>query len=86
MFQTPLAVLALVALWASQLADAAEPSAVGYFVTAAVALALPGPGSRDDVLELLPMWALFEGMIWLAVFVERRHGEKSARSSATLGA
>jgi Sec-independent protein secretion pathway component TatC len=23
-------------------------------------------------LELLPMWILFEGSIWLAVFVERR--------------
>jgi Sec-independent protein secretion pathway component TatC len=35
-------------------------------------------------LELLPMWLLFEGSIWLAVFVERRRA-KVAPASATLG-
>ena len=39
---------------------------------AAVALALPGPDPVTTMLELLPMWALFEGSIWLAVFAERR--------------
>jgi Sec-independent protein secretion pathway component TatC len=29
-------------------------------------------------LELLPMWALFEGSIWLAVFVERARPEALA--------
>jgi Sec-independent protein secretion pathway component TatC len=35
-------------------------------------------------LELLPMWALFEGSIWLAVLVERRQA-RAAPASATLG-
>jgi Sec-independent protein secretion pathway component TatC len=44
----------------------------GYFIVAAVALALPGPDPVTTLLELLPMWALFEGSIWLAVLAERR--------------
>jgi Sec-independent protein secretion pathway component TatC len=45
---------------------------MGYLVTAAVALALPGPDPVTTFLELLPMWLLFEGSIWLAVLAERR--------------
>jgi Sec-independent protein secretion pathway component TatC len=29
-------------------------------------------------LELLPMWALFEGSIWLAVLFERRQMRKQS--------
>ena len=39
---------------------------------AVAALALPGPDPVTTLLELLPMWALFEGSIWLAVLAERR--------------
>jgi Sec-independent protein secretion pathway component TatC len=45
---------------------------VGYFVVTVIALALPGPDPMTTFLELLPMWALFEGSIWLAVLFERR--------------
>ena len=44
----------------------------GYFIVAVAALALPGPDPVTTLLELLPMWALFEGSIWLAVLAERR--------------
>ena len=37
-----------------------------------LALALPGPDLVTTFLELLPMWVLFEGSIWLAVLFERR--------------
>jgi len=57
---------------------------MGYLVTAAIALALPGPDPVTTFLELLPMWALFEGSIWLAFFFERRQA-KAAPASATLG-
>ena len=40
-------------------------------------LALPGPDPVTTLLELLPMWALFEGSIWLAVFAERRAAKVS---------
>src|SRR6266550_4313316 len=41
-------------------------------------LGLPGPDPVTTGLELLPMWALFEGSIWLAVFVERARPEALA--------
>ena len=45
---------------------------IGYFIAAVVGLALPGPDPVTTALEVLPMWALFEGSIWLAWFTERR--------------
>ena len=45
---------------------------LGYFIVAVVALAPAGARPVTTALELLPMWALFEGSIWLACFTERR--------------
>jgi sec-independent protein translocase protein TatC len=83
-FQTPLIVLALVYLGILSSRTLRKQRRVGYLVTAAIALALPGPDPVTTFLELLPMWALFEGSIWLAVLFERRQG-RAAPASATLG-
>lgn len=83
-FQTPLVVLGLVYMGVLSSRTLRRHRRLGYFVTAAVALALPGPDPVTTLLELLPMWALFEGSIWLAVLVERRKA-KVAPASATLG-
>ena len=71
-FQLPLVVLGLVALGVLSSRGLRKNRRIGYFVTAVVALALPGPDPVTTFLELLPMWALFEGSIWLAVLFERR--------------
>ena len=71
-FQLPLVVLGLVYLGALSSKTLRTHRRIGYFIVAVVALALPGPDPVTTVLELLPMWALFEGSIWLAVLVERR--------------
>jgi sec-independent protein translocase protein TatC len=71
-FELPLVVLALVGLGVLTSAALRRNRRRGYFVVAAVALALPGPDPVTTLLELLPMWALFEGSIWLAVLAERR--------------
>ncbi len=84
-FQTPLAILGLVAIGVLSSRTLRKQRRLGYFITAAVALALPGPDFVTTMLELLPMWILFEGSIWLAVLFERRR-RKLAPSSATLGA
>src|SRR3954467_6612045 len=39
---------------------------IGYFITAVIALGLPGPDPVTTALELLPVWAPFEGWIWRA--------------------
>ena len=83
-FQTPLIVVGLVYLGVLSSRTLRRHRRMGYLVTAAVALALPGPDPVTTFLELLPMWLLFEGSIWLAVLVERRK-PKVAPASATLG-
>jgi sec-independent protein translocase protein TatC len=83
-FQTPLVILGLVSLGVLSSRTLRKQRRMGYFVTAAIALALPGPDPVTTFLELLPMWLLFEGSIWLAVLFERRQA-KAAPASATLG-
>jgi len=83
-FQTPLVVLGLVAIGVLSSRTLRKHRRFGYLITAAVALALPGPDLLTTFLELLPMWALFEGSIWLAVLFERRQA-RTAPASATLG-
>jgi sec-independent protein translocase protein TatC len=83
-FQTPLVVVGLVDVGVLSSRTLRRHRRMGYFITAAVALALPGPDPVTTFLELLPMWILFEGSIWLAVLVERRKAKVSP-ASATLG-
>jgi sec-independent protein translocase protein TatC len=83
-FQTPLVVLGLVYMGILSSRTLRRQRRVGYLITAAVALALPGPDPVTTLLELLPMWLLFESSIWLAWFFERRWA-KPAPASATLG-
>jgi Sec-independent protein secretion pathway component TatC len=65
-------VLALVNLGVLSSAGLRRNRRKGYFIVAVLALALPGPDPVTTLLELLQMWALFEGSIWLAVYAERR--------------
>jgi sec-independent protein translocase protein TatC len=76
-FETPLVVLAAVNLGILSAAGLRRNRRKGYFIVAAIALALPGPDPVTTLLELLPMWALFEGSIWLAVLAERRAAKLS---------
>jgi sec-independent protein translocase protein TatC len=78
-FQLPLLVLGLVGLGILSSRTLRRHRRIGYFVVTVIALALPGPDPMTTFLELLPMWALFEGSIWLAVLFERRR--PVARSS-----
>src|SRR5215469_2430113 len=83
-FQTPLVVVGLVTLGVLSSRTLRKQRRMGYLITAAIALALPGPDPVTTFLELLPMWILFESSIWLAVLVERRQA-RGAPASATLG-
>lgn len=70
-FELPIVVLGLVSIGVLSSAQLRKNRRLGYFIVAVVALGLPGPDPVTTGLELLPMWALFEGSIWLAYFVER---------------
>jgi len=71
-FELPIVVLGLVSIGVLSSKRLRKNRRTGYFIVAVVALALPGPDPVTTALELLPMWTLFEGSIWLAFFVERR--------------
>jgi len=71
-FELPLVVLGLVYLGVLSSATLRRHRRMGYFITAIIALGLPGPDPVTTLLELLPMWILFEASIWGAVIVERR--------------
>ena len=76
-FELPLVVLGLVGLGVLTSAGLRRNRRRGYVIVAVIALALPGPDPATTMLELLPMWALFEGSIWLAVLSERRAAKVS---------
>jgi sec-independent protein translocase protein TatC len=71
-FELPIVLLGLVHLGVITSAQLRKNRRIGYFIVAVVALGLPGPDPVTTALELLPMWALFEGSIWLAVLHDRR--------------
>jgi sec-independent protein translocase protein TatC len=76
-FELPLIVLTAVSLGVLSSDTLRRNRRKGYFIVAVAALALPGPDPVTTLLELLPMWALFEGSIWLAVLAERRASKLS---------
>ena len=77
-FELPMFVLGLVSIGVLTSKTLRRNRRLGYFIVAVIALGLPGPDPVTTGLELLPMWALFEGSIWLAVFVERARPESVA--------
>jgi sec-independent protein translocase protein TatC len=81
-FELPLVVIAAVSLGILSSSTLRRNRRRGYFLVALAALALPGPDPVTTVLELLPMWALFEGSIWLAVLAERRAAKISIAGAA----
>ena len=81
-FELPLVVLAAVSLGILTSSALRRNRRLGYVIVAAIALALPGPDPVTTMLELLPMWALFEGSIWLAVLAERRSARLGAAGAS----
>lgn len=79
-FELPIVVVGLVHVGALTARRLRRNRRIGYFIVAAVALALPGPDPVTTLLELLPMWILFEGSIWLAVLTEHRAAKTRLRS------
>lgn len=71
-FELPIVILGLVHLGVLTSRRLRKNRRLGYFIVAVIALALPGPDPITTALELLPMWILFEGSIWLAILTERR--------------
>jgi sec-independent protein translocase protein TatC len=70
-FELPIFVLALVRLEIVSAQRLRRTRRVGYFVVAVVAVLLPGIDPVTTTLEAIPLFALYEGSIWLSVLMER---------------
>jgi sec-independent protein translocase protein TatC len=82
-FELPIFVLALVRLGIVTSSKLRKTRRMGYFIVAIVAVLLPGIDPVTTTLEAIPLFILYEGSIWLAVFFERRWQRTSDLASAT---
>ncbi len=71
-FELPVFILALVKLGILTTRQLRRNRRIGYFAVACIGVALPGVDPITTVIEIVPLWLLFEGSIWLATIVERR--------------
>jgi sec-independent protein translocase protein TatC len=71
-FELPVFVLSLVRLGILSTRQLRSNRRMGYFVIACVGVALPGVDPITTVIEIVPLWVLYEGSIWLSVLMERR--------------
>jgi sec-independent protein translocase protein TatC len=71
-FELPIFVLALVRIGVLTAVKLRRNRRIGYVGMAALAVALPGVDPVTTAFEMLPLMALFELSIWLAVLFERR--------------
>jgi sec-independent protein translocase protein TatC len=71
-FEVPIVILGLVKIGVLSSAKLRRNRRTGYVVMAAIAVALPGVDPVTTTMEMVPLWLLFEGSIWLSVLMERR--------------
>lgn len=76
-FELPIFVLALVRLGVVTSSRLRRTRRIGYFIVAVVAVLLPGIDPVTTTLEAVPLFALYEGSIWLSVLMERRWARRS---------
>jgi sec-independent protein translocase protein TatC len=71
-FEMPIFILAMTRLGILSTKQLRSNRRVGYFAVACLGVALPGVDPFTTVIEILPLWVLYEGSIWLSVILDRR--------------
>jgi sec-independent protein translocase protein TatC len=71
-FELPIVIVALTRLGIITTRQLRKNRRVGYFAVAVLGVALPGIDPFTTVIEILPLWVLYEGSIWLSVLLDRR--------------
>jgi sec-independent protein translocase protein TatC len=71
-FELPIFLLALVRLDVLSTTTLRKNRRLGYFIVAVIAVLLPGIDPVTTTFEAVPLIALYEASIWLAVLMERR--------------
>ena len=77
-FELPIFVLGLVRIGILSTYTLRHNRRLGYFIVAVIAVLLPGVDPVTTTFEGIPLVALYEGSIWLAVLMERRRGIREA--------
>jgi sec-independent protein translocase protein TatC len=72
-FELPIFVLGLVRIGILSTYTLRHNRRLGYFIVAVIAVLLPGVDPVTTTFEGIPLVILYEGSIWLAVLMERRH-------------
>ncbi len=78
-FELPVFIIALVRLGILTTQQLRRNRRIGYFAIAVLGVALPGVDPITTTIEIIPLWVLYEGSIWLSVLFERR--ELAAREA-----
>src|SRR5919202_1934210 len=81
-FELPIFILALVRLEVLSTTTLRRNRRLGYFIVAVIAVLLPGVDPVTTTFEMVPLIALYELSIWLAVIVERRAATARAHAAA----
>jgi len=71
-FELPIFLLALVRLDVLSTKTLRSNRRLGYFIVAVIAVLLPGIDPVTTTMEAVPLVALYEASIWLAVLMDRR--------------
>jgi sec-independent protein translocase protein TatC len=71
-FELPIFVLALVRLGVLTTRQLRSNRRLGYFIVAVIAVLLPGIDPVTTTMEAVPLVALYEASIWLAVLMDKR--------------
>jgi sec-independent protein translocase protein TatC len=79
-FELPIFMLALVRLGVISTDTLRRNRRMGYFIVAVIAVLLPGIDPVTTTFEMVPLIALYEASIWLAILVERRAARPEAAS------
>jgi sec-independent protein translocase protein TatC len=79
-FELPIFLLALVRLDVISTETLRRNRRLGYFIVAVIAVLLPGIDPVTTTFEIVPLVALYEASIWLAMLMERRAARPEAAS------
>jgi sec-independent protein translocase protein TatC len=71
-FELPLFVVGLTRLGMIKTDYLRKNRRICYFIVACIGVALPGVDPVTTTIETVPLALLFEGSIWLSVFLDRR--------------
>jgi sec-independent protein translocase protein TatC len=71
-WELPLFIIGLTRLGIIKTSQLRKNRRLGYFITACVAVALPGVDPVTVFFEVLPLLILFECSIWVSVLLDRR--------------